>query len=47
MKRAYKSRRAVNIDRAWFGAEEFRPQLKRSLVAELQRLLGRSLALVG
>ena len=47
MKRAYKSRRAVVINREWFGAPEFRPKLKRSLVAELQRLLGRSLALVG
>ena len=46
MKRAYKSRTAVVINREWFGAEEFRPKLKRSLVAELQRLLGRSLALV-
>ena len=47
MKRAYKSRTAVVINREWFGAEEFRPKLKRSLVAELQRLFGRSLALIG
>lgn len=47
MKRAYKSRRAVVINREWFGAEEFRPRLKRSLLSELQRLFGRSLALVG
>ena len=47
MKRASKSRMAVVINREWFGAEEFRPRLKRGFVAELQRLLGRSLALVG
>ena len=47
MRRSYKARRAVVINREWFGAEEFRPKFKRSLLSELQRLLGRSLALVG
>ena len=45
--RSYKVRRAVVINREWFGADEFRPKLKRTLMAELQRLFGRSLALIG
>ena len=47
MKRPYKARRAVDINRQWFGAEEFRPRLHRTWLAELQRLFGRSLALIG
>ena len=47
MRKSYKARRAVVINREWFGAEEYRPTLKRGLLSELQRLLGRSLALVG
>lgn len=47
MKRTYRARRPVTINREWFGAEEFRPKLKRTFLAELQRLLGRSLAMVG
>ena len=47
MNRSYKARRAVNIARQWFGAEEFRPRLPRTWLSELQRLFGRSLALIG
>ena len=47
MKRSYKARPAVVINRQWFGAEEFRPQLRRSWLSELGRLFGRRpLALV-
>ena len=47
MRRSYKARRAVTINREWFGAREFRPKLRRTLLSELQRLFGRTLALVG
>lgn len=46
MKRLYRARRPVTINRQWFGAEEFRPRLKRSLLDNVARLFGRSLALV-
>ena len=46
MKRSYRVRGPVTINRQWFGAEEFRPRLHRSLLDSLQRLVGRSLALV-
>ena len=46
MKRRYKVRRPVTINRQWFGAQEFRPRLHRSLLDSVTRLFGRSLALV-
>ena len=46
MKRSYRARGAVTINREWFGAEEYHPRLHRSLLDSLQRLVGRSLALV-
>ena len=46
MRRTYRVRGPVTINREWFGAKEFHPRLQRSLFDNLQRLLGRSLALV-
>ena len=46
MKRPYRARRPVTIDRQWFGAKEFHPRLHRPLLDSVTRLFGRSLALV-
>ena len=47
MKRSHRARPPVTINREWFGADEFHPKLKRTFLSQLNRLVGRSLALVG